>query len=98
MVRGALRLEAGDGPGAEQALNRAYAAAVDSKDMPILAAVAVAAVAALYGRYRDMAARLRGARMTRPIRRSVRSVAAAEPNWATRASPQSTKKAGSWPR
>ncbi|WP_460443761.1 BTAD domain-containing putative transcriptional regulator [Amycolatopsis cihanbeyliensis] len=69
VVRGVLCLEAGDGPGAEQALNRAYAAAVDSNDMPILATVAVtvAGVAALYGRYRDMAAllgaaaRLRGA-------------------------------------
>jgi tetratricopeptide (TPR) repeat protein len=69
VVRGALCLEAGDGPGAEEALGRAYAAAVDSKDMPILATVTVtvAGVAALYGRYRDMAAllgaaaRLRGA-------------------------------------
>jgi hypothetical protein len=69
VARGALHLEAGDGPSAEEALTHAYAAAVDSKDMPILATVVVtvAGVAALYGRYRDMAAllgaaaRLRGA-------------------------------------
>ncbi|MYW94018.1 AfsR/SARP family transcriptional regulator [Amycolatopsis rubida] len=69
VARGALCLETGDGPGAEAALSRAYLAAVDSSDMPILAmvAVAVAGVAALYGRYRDAAAllgaaaRLRGA-------------------------------------
>ncbi|GAA1718215.1 hypothetical protein [Streptomyces yatensis] len=68
-VRGALCLELGDGPGAEEALGRAYAAAVDSKDMPIVAMVAVivAGLAALYGRYLDVAvllgaaARLRGA-------------------------------------
>ncbi|MGX1851746.1 BTAD domain-containing putative transcriptional regulator [Streptomyces sp. NPDC055299] len=68
-VRGALCLELGDGPGAEGALGRAYAAAVHSKDLPIVATVAVtvAGLAALYGRYRDVAvllgaaARLRGA-------------------------------------
>ncbi|MEV5597104.1 BTAD domain-containing putative transcriptional regulator [Streptomyces sp. NPDC052496] len=68
-VRGALCLELGDGPGAEEALGEAYAAAVDSKDMPIVATVAVAVVglAALHGRHRDAAAllgaaaRLRGA-------------------------------------
>jgi hypothetical protein len=68
-VRGALYVDAGDGPGAEEALVRAYAAAVESKDMPILATVTetVAASAGLYGRYQDMAAllgtaaRLRGA-------------------------------------
>ncbi|BDM74584.1 SARP family transcriptional regulator (plasmid) [Streptomyces nigrescens] len=68
-MRGALCLELGDGPGAEEALGRAYAAAVDSKDMPIVATVAVtvAGLAALYGRYREVAvllgaaARLRGA-------------------------------------
>ncbi|MEV0084008.1 hypothetical protein [Saccharopolyspora sp. NPDC050642] len=68
-VRGALCLELGDGPGAEETLGRAYAAAVDSKDMPIVATVAVtvAGLAALYGQNRDVAAilgaaaRLRGA-------------------------------------
>ncbi|MFD7661169.1 ATP-binding protein [Streptomyces sp. NPDC059788] len=68
-VRGALCLEFGDGPGAEAALGPAYAAAGDSGDMPIVAtvAVAVAGLAALYGRHREAAvvlgaaARLRGA-------------------------------------
>ena len=68
-VRGALCLELGDGPGAEEALGRAYAAAVDSRDMPLLATVAVtvAGLAALYGQHCDVAvmlgaaARLRGA-------------------------------------
>ncbi|WP_338930819.1 BTAD domain-containing putative transcriptional regulator [Streptomyces netropsis] len=68
-VRGTLCLELGDGPGAEEALGRAYTAAVDSRDMPIVATVAVtvAGLAALYGRYREVAvllgaaARLRGA-------------------------------------
>ncbi|MER6943750.1 BTAD domain-containing putative transcriptional regulator [Nonomuraea sp. NPDC000554] len=68
-VRGALCLELGDGPGAEEALRRAYAAGVASKDMPIVATVAVtvAGLAAWYGRHRDVAvilgaaARLRGA-------------------------------------
>ncbi|MGW3009957.1 BTAD domain-containing putative transcriptional regulator [Streptomyces sp. NPDC001219] len=68
-VRGALCLELGDGPGAVEALGRAYAAAVDSRDMPIVATVAVtvAGLAALHGRHREVAvllgaaARLRGA-------------------------------------
>ncbi|MEV8636645.1 BTAD domain-containing putative transcriptional regulator [Streptosporangium sp. NPDC051023] len=68
-VRGALCLELSDGPGAEETLGRAYAAAVASKDMPIAATVAVtvAGLAAWYGRHRDVAvilgaaARLRGA-------------------------------------
>ncbi|MFE9577292.1 BTAD domain-containing putative transcriptional regulator [Nocardia sp. NPDC006044] len=68
-VRGALCLELGDGPGAEAALSRAYAGAVESRDMPIVATVAVtvAGLAALYDRYADVAgllgaaARLRGA-------------------------------------
>ncbi|WP_207954632.1 hypothetical protein [Saccharopolyspora elongata] len=68
-VRGALCLELGDGPGAQETLGRAYAAAVDSKDMPIVATVAVtvAGLAALYGQNHDLAvilgaaARLRGA-------------------------------------
>ncbi len=69
VARAALCLEAADGPGAEKALHRAYAAAVGSKDMPILATVAVtvAGVAALSGHHHDTAAllgaaaRLRGA-------------------------------------
>ncbi|UKY54034.1 BTAD domain-containing putative transcriptional regulator [Streptomyces inhibens] len=68
-MRGALCLELGDGPGAEEALGRAYVAAVDSRDMPIVATVAVtvAGLAALHGRYPEVAvllgaaARLRGA-------------------------------------
>ncbi|AWN31123.1 BTAD domain-containing putative transcriptional regulator [Streptomyces sp. NEAU-S7GS2] len=57
VVRSALCLELGDGPGAEEALGRAYAAAVDSRDMPIVAtiAVTVAGLAALHGRYREVA-------------------------------------------
>jgi predicted ATPase/DNA-binding SARP family transcriptional activator len=68
-VRGELCLELGDGPAAEAALSQAYAAAVNSKDLPVVATVAVtvASLAALYERYRDVAvilgaaARLRGA-------------------------------------
>ncbi|MFB8275085.1 BTAD domain-containing putative transcriptional regulator [Nocardia colli] len=68
-VRGALCLALGDGPGADEVLRQAYAAAVDSRDMPIVATVAVtvAGLAALYERYADVAAvlgaaaRLRGA-------------------------------------
>ncbi|MCO6004939.1 AfsR/SARP family transcriptional regulator [Actinoallomurus purpureus] len=81
-ARGALCLELGDGPGAEEALSGAYAAAVDSRDMPILATVAVtvAGLAALYGRYRDVAvllgaaSRLRGAhdRTDRQVRELTR--------------------------
>ncbi|GAA4624242.1 BTAD domain-containing putative transcriptional regulator [Actinoallomurus vinaceus] len=86
-VRGALCLELGDGPGAEEALGRAYAAAVESRDMPIVAtvAVAVAGLAALYGRHRDVAvllgaaSRLRGAhdRTDRQVRELTRSGQAA---------------------
>ncbi|WP_406640422.1 BTAD domain-containing putative transcriptional regulator [Amycolatopsis sp. WGS_07] len=69
LARGALCLEVGDGAGAEAALGRAYVAAVEALDMPILASVAVvgAGVAGLDGRYGDAAvllgaaARLRGA-------------------------------------
>ncbi|MFJ8755019.1 hypothetical protein ACIREO_37805 [Streptomyces sp. NPDC102441] len=69
MARGTLCPELGDGPGTEGALAGAYAAAIGSKDLPIVATVAVtlAGLAALYGRYRDVAvvlgaaARLRGA-------------------------------------
>ncbi|WP_232817259.1 BTAD domain-containing putative transcriptional regulator [Streptomyces noursei] len=68
-ARAALCLALGDGPGAEEALDRAYAAAVDSRDMPFAATVVVtvAGLAALHGRHRDAAgllgaaARLRGA-------------------------------------
>ncbi|MFJ5678300.1 ATP-binding protein [Streptomyces sp. NPDC093097] len=68
-VRGALCLALGDGPGAEEALDRAHATAIDSGDMPFVAmvAVTVAGLAALHGRHRDVAgllgaaARLRGA-------------------------------------
>ncbi|WP_239117748.1 BTAD domain-containing putative transcriptional regulator [Paractinoplanes ferrugineus] len=67
-VRAELCIELGDGPGAEVALARAYAAGVRCRDMPILAVVAVtaASLAGFYGRYRDAAyilgasSRLRG--------------------------------------
>ncbi|HEX8346377.1 MAG TPA: BTAD domain-containing putative transcriptional regulator [Actinoplanes sp.] len=67
-VRAALLLKEGDGPGAEAMLVQAYAAAVRSRDMPLLAMVAVhaAGLAESYGRHRDVAlllgaaARLRG--------------------------------------
>jgi predicted ATPase/DNA-binding SARP family transcriptional activator len=67
-VRAELCIELGDGPGAEVALARAYAAGLECRDMPILAVVAVtaAALAGFYGRYRDAAvilgasSRLRG--------------------------------------
>ncbi|WP_053696775.1 hypothetical protein [Streptomyces sp. NRRL F-5755] len=69
VVRGELCLALADGPGAAKALERAYTAAVESHDMPIVATVAVttAGLAALHGRFHDMAvflgaaARLRGA-------------------------------------
>jgi predicted ATPase/DNA-binding SARP family transcriptional activator len=68
-VRASLCLKRGDAAGAEVALARAYAAAVQSRDMPILAMVAVTAagLAEFYGRHQDVAlmlgaaARLRGA-------------------------------------
>ncbi len=67
-VQAWLCLKRGDGAGAELALTRAYAAAVASRDMPVLAMVAVSAagLAQFYGRHRDAAqllgaaARLRG--------------------------------------
>jgi len=67
-VRASLCVRLGDPAGAEEALVRAYAAALESSDMPILAVVAVAAagLAQLYGRHHDVAlllgaaARLRG--------------------------------------
>ena len=68
-VRAWLCVERADGAGAERALAIAYAAAVESRDMPILSMVAVtaAALAELYGLHREVAlllgsaARLRGA-------------------------------------
>ncbi|MEW2529710.1 BTAD domain-containing putative transcriptional regulator [Streptomyces sp. NPDC047071] len=68
-LRGALCLALGDGPGAEEALGRAYAMAVSSRDMPVVAivAVTVAGLAVLRGRFDEAAvllgaaARLRGA-------------------------------------
>jgi len=68
-VRAWLCVRRGDGPGAEKALAIAYAAAVESRDMPILSMVAVTAahLAELYGQHREAAlllgsaARLRGA-------------------------------------
>ena len=68
-VRASLCVQTGDGPGAEAALARAYTAALGSRDMPIMALVAVTAagLAGLYGRHRDTAlllgaaSRLRGA-------------------------------------
>jgi predicted ATPase/DNA-binding SARP family transcriptional activator len=83
-VRALLCLELGDGPGAAKALGRAYAGAVASGDMPILArvAVAVAGLAHFYGRNREVAvilgaaARLRGAHdRTDPQIRQLRQAA-----------------------
>jgi predicted ATPase/DNA-binding SARP family transcriptional activator len=61
-VRAILCLKLGDPDGAEKALTPAYAAALESKDMPIISMIAVAAagLADLRGRHRD-AARLLGA-------------------------------------
>ncbi|SDW75861.1 Predicted ATPase [Amycolatopsis xylanica] len=68
-LRATLHIGLGDAEGASRAVKRAYAAAVASLDMPVLAvvAVSVAGLAALHDRYADMAvilgaaARLRGA-------------------------------------
>lgn len=67
-VRASLCLRRGDAEGAEVALARAYRAALRSRDLPIMAmvAVTVAELAGLLGRHRDAAlllgaaARLRG--------------------------------------
>jgi ATP/maltotriose-dependent transcriptional regulator MalT len=67
-VRASLCVRRGDGAGAEEALAGAYAAALESRDMPIVAlvTVTVASLADLYGRPVDVAlmlgaaARLRG--------------------------------------
>ncbi|MFG3258657.1 BTAD domain-containing putative transcriptional regulator [Streptomyces sp. NPDC048172] len=68
-ARAALCLETGDPAGAEKALTAAYAAAIEARDLPILAVVAVhtAALAEAYGQHRGaavllgVASRLRGA-------------------------------------
>lgn len=68
-ARAAVSIAEADATGAGKALEQAYAAALGSRDMPILAAVGVttAALADLRGRHRDVAellgaaARLRGA-------------------------------------
>ncbi|MFF2039149.1 BTAD domain-containing putative transcriptional regulator [Kitasatospora sp. NPDC058170] len=68
-ARAELCLRLADGPGAAHALTQAYTAAVDSRDLPVVATVAVtvAGLAELHGRHRDAAvtlgaaARLRGA-------------------------------------
>lgn len=67
-VRASLCVRRGDAEGAEVALARAYGAALESRDLPIMALVAVseAELAGLRGRHRDVAlllgaaARLRG--------------------------------------
>ncbi|SCG72209.1 BTAD domain-containing putative transcriptional regulator [Micromonospora humi] len=67
-TRAALRLELGDPAGARQALEQAYAAALSSRDLPVLSLVAVetAALAAANGRHHEAAvllgaaSRLRG--------------------------------------
>jgi len=67
-ARALLCLRSGDGPGAEAALAQAYAAALETRDMPMVSMVAVAAagLADFYGQHRDAAlllgaaARLRG--------------------------------------
>ncbi|MEO3807942.1 hypothetical protein ABGB17_02955 [Sphaerisporangium sp. B11E5] len=67
-VRASLCVRQGDAAGAEVALARAYVAALESRDLPIMAMVAVtgAGLAGLLGRHRDVAlllgaaARLRG--------------------------------------
>ncbi|MFJ4834706.1 AfsR/SARP family transcriptional regulator [Streptomyces sp. NPDC088747] len=68
-VRAELCLRLADEPGAARALDQAYAAAVNSRDLPVVATVAVtvAGLAELHGRHLDAAvvlgaaARLRGA-------------------------------------
>ncbi|MGI5156900.1 BTAD domain-containing putative transcriptional regulator [Microbispora sp. CA-102843] len=69
-VRASLCLETGDLTGAEKALEKAYAAALETRDLPILSRVAVnaAALAEAHGRHHESAvllgaaSRLRGAR------------------------------------
>ncbi|MER5428860.1 BTAD domain-containing putative transcriptional regulator [Streptomyces sp. NPDC002588] len=68
-ARASLCLETGDPAGAEKALAKAYAAALETRDLPMLSLVAVntAALAGAYGRHHEAAfllgaaSRLRGA-------------------------------------
>ncbi|MEQ4723271.1 BTAD domain-containing putative transcriptional regulator [Nonomuraea sp. B19D2] len=81
-VRAALCLELGDLAGAEKALAKAYAAALETRDLPILSLVAVnaAALAEAHGRHHESAvllgaaSRLRGAhdRTDRQVRELTR--------------------------
>ncbi|MFI6737602.1 BTAD domain-containing putative transcriptional regulator [Nonomuraea sp. NPDC050451] len=81
-VRAALCLETGDLAGAEKALEKAYAAALETRDLPILSLVAVnaAALAEAHGRHHESAvllgaaSRLRGAhdRTDRQVRELTR--------------------------
>ncbi|MEV4116715.1 BTAD domain-containing putative transcriptional regulator [Nonomuraea sp. NPDC049695] len=81
-VRASLCLELGDLAGAEQALTKAYAAALETRDLPILSLVAVnaAALAEAHGRHHESAvllgaaSRLRGAhdRTDRQVRELTR--------------------------
>lgn len=81
-VRAALCLETGDLAGAEKALTQAYAAALETRDLPILSLVAVnaAALAEAHGRHHESAvllgaaSRLRGAhdRTDRQVRELTR--------------------------
>ncbi|WP_086569155.1 BTAD domain-containing putative transcriptional regulator [Streptosporangium minutum] len=81
-VRASLCLETGDLAGAEKALEKAYAAALETRDLPILSLVAVnaAALAEAHGRHHESAAllgaasRLRGAhdRTDRQVRELTR--------------------------
>ncbi|NUS08127.1 MAG: AfsR/SARP family transcriptional regulator, partial [Nonomuraea sp.] len=86
-ARASLRLELGDLTGAENALEKAYAAALETREPPMLSLVAVnvAALAEAYGRHRasavllGAASRLRGGhdRTDRQIRELTRRVRAA---------------------
>ncbi|MFB9840042.1 AfsR/SARP family transcriptional regulator, partial [Actinoallomurus acaciae] len=81
-VRASLCLETGDRAGAEKALEKAYAAGLATRDLPILSVVAVAAVALAeaHGRHHETAvllgaaSRLRGAhdRTDRQVRELTR--------------------------
>ncbi|MEV4243196.1 BTAD domain-containing putative transcriptional regulator [Streptosporangium canum] len=81
-VRASLCLETGDLAGAEKALEKAYAAALETRDLPILSLVAVnaAALAEAHGRHHESAvllgaaSRLRGAhdRTDRQVRELTR--------------------------
>ncbi|GAA3237679.1 BTAD domain-containing putative transcriptional regulator [Nonomuraea helvata] len=81
-ARASLCLEAGDLAGAEKALEQAYAAALEARDLPVLSLVAVnaAALAEAHGRHHESAvllgaaSRLRGAhdRTDRQVRELTR--------------------------